>query len=119
MDYRKRLIDSELSSALETSGAVLLEGARGCGKTSSALNLAASSVRLDLDARIREMASFAPEILLTGETPRLIDEWQLVPEVFNQIRAEVDSRQEVGQFVLTGSSKPIDTKGIHPGSHRF
>ena len=119
MDYKKRVIDSELQEALRTSGAVLLEGARGCGKTSSALKVSASSVRLDLDVQLREIASFSPEILLPGETPRLIDEWQLAPEVFNQIRAEVDARQDVGQFLLTGSSKPIDTEGIHPGSHRF
>lgn len=118
MEYKPRHIDSELSRSLEASGAVLLEGPRGCGKTSSALDISASNVRLDIDKKKRELATISPELLLQGDTPRLIDEWQLVPEIFNHIRAEVDSRQEVGQFILTGSSKPIDSDGLHPGSHR-
>ncbi len=118
MDYKQRHIDRELTSSLQASGAVLLEGPRGCGKTSSALKIAKSSVRLDLDPQQRELASFSPGLLLAGETPRLIDEWQLVPEVFNHIRAEVDSRQKVAQFILTGSSKPVSKEGLHPGSHR-
>lgn len=118
MEYKSRLIDSELSKSLQASGAVLLEGPRGCGKTSTALDASASNVRLDTEKQKRQLASISPAMLLPGETPRLIDEWQLVPEIFNHVRAEVDARQEVGQFILTGSSKPINTEGLHPGSHR-
>lgn len=118
MSYKKRHIDVELARSLETAGAVLIEGPRGCGKTSSALNQANSSVRLDLDSQSRELAGLSPALLLEGDTPRLIDEWQIVPEIFNHVRAEVDARQQAGQFVLTGSSRPLDAQGIHPGAHR-
>lgn len=118
MTYKRRLLDAELSQALETAGAVLIEGPRGCGKTSSAQDQANSSVRLDLDTQSRELAALSPQLVLAGETPRLIDEWQMVPEIFNHIRAEVDRRQKPGQFILTGSSRPLNADGIHPGAHR-
>ena len=121
--YRKRIADDILKRKLEGKGAVLIEGPKWCGKTTTAEQFAASILYMD-DPEKKEqnitMSELTPKRLLKGETPRLIDEWQLAPKLWDAIRFEVDHRRELGQFVLTGSAVPADTKEItHSGTGRF
>ena len=121
--YRKRIADDILKRKLEGKGAVLIEGPKWCGKTTTAEQVAASILYMD-DPEKKEqnitMSELNPKRLLRGETPRLIDEWQLAPKLWDAIRFEVDHRGELGQFVLTGSAVPPDTKEItHSGTGRF
>lgn len=108
MAYTRRLVDDELSELLETVGFVLIEGPKAVGKTESAKQVAKTVVRLDIDENARILAKVAPETLLMGDVPILIDEWQLVPELWAKVKVEVDTRQLKGQFILTGSSIPDD-----------
>lgn len=119
MSYVPRVVDSELLERLASAGAVLVEGPKACGKTETALRVAGSVVRLDVDESARLAARAAPELLLDGEVPRLIDEWQVVPETWNLVRREVDARQSTGQFILTGSATPVDDPLRHTGAGRF
>lgn len=117
--YQQRIADSQLSSQLRATGAVLIEGPRGCGKTETARQAAASEVRLDLDDDAREAGLLAPALLLDGQQPRLIDEWQLVPAVFNHVRRQIDaSGGRAGQFIFTGSAVPADDVTRHSGALR-
>ena len=122
-NYRKRIADDILKKKLEGKGAVLIEGPKWCGKTTTAEQMAASVLYMDdpqKKAQNIAMAELSPKRLLAGETPRLIDEWQLAPKLWDAIRFEVDHRGELGQFVLTGSAVPADTKEIaHSGTGRF
>jgi len=117
--YRPRVIDEELARLLTGAGAVLIEGAKACGKTTTAMQVAGSSVRLDRDRNARLAGMADPASLLPGEVPRLIDEWQLVRDVWNCVRTEVDDRGEPGQFILTGSATPADDETRHSGAMRF
>ncbi len=122
-NYRKRIADDILKRKLEGKGAVLIEGPKWCGKTTTAEQLAASILYMD-DPEKKEqnitMSELNPKRLLRGATPRLIDEWQLAPKLWDAIRFEVDHRGELGQFVLTGSAVPADTKDVtHSGTGRF
>ena len=122
-NYRKRIADDILKRKLEGKGAVLIEGPKWCGKTTTAEQIAASILYMD-DPEKKEqniaMSELNPKRLLKGEAPRLIDEWQLAPKLWDAIRFEVDHRGELGQFVLTGSAVPADTKEItHSGTGRF
>lgn len=121
--YKKRIADDILKRKLEGKGAVLIEGPKWCGKTTTAEQVAASVLYMDdpeKKAQNITMAELSPKRLLAGETPRLIDEWQLAPKLWDAIRFEVDHRGEMGQFVLTGSAVPADTKEIaHTGTGRF
>ncbi|MDD6389528.1 MAG: DUF4143 domain-containing protein [Firmicutes bacterium] len=122
-EYRKRIADDILARKLEGKGAVLIEGPKWCGKTTTAEQIAASILYMDdpekKDQNI-SMSELNPKRLLKGETPRLIDEWQLAPKLWDAIRFEVDHRSELGQFLLTGSAVPADTKEItHSGTGRF
>lgn len=118
-DYRARVVDAELRTRLRATGAVLIEGPRGCGKTQTGLRAATSVVRLDRDHAAREAGLLDPSLLLTGDIPRLIDEWQLVPGVWNAVRGAVDDRGDLaGQFILTGSAVPSDDATRHTGALR-
>ena len=122
-NYRKRIADDILKRKLEGKGAVLIEGPKWCGKTTTAEQLAVSILYMD-DPEKKEqnitMSELNPKRLLKGATPRLIDEWQLAPKLWDAIRFEVDHRGELGQFILTGSAVPPDTKAItHSGTGRF
>ena len=118
--YRPRVADGELAARLGATGAVLIEGARGCGKTETARQAAQSQVLLDVDDEARATGLVAPAVLLQGDRPRLIDEWQLVPAVWNQVRREVDDHPDrPGQFILTGSAVPADDATRHTGALRF
>lgn len=121
--YRKRVADDILKRKLEGKGAVLIEGPKWCGKTTTAEQIAASILYMD-DPEKKEqnltMSELNPKRLLKGAVPRLIDEWQLAPKLWDTVRFEVDHRGELGQFILTGSAVPADTKEItHSGTGRF
>ena len=118
MGYTPRLVDSELSELLATVPFVLIEGPKAVGKTESAKQVARTIVRLDIDESARTLAKVAPDVLLQGEVPMLIDEWQLVPELWANIKVEVDTRQLKGQFILTGSSTPEDDVTRDTGAGR-
>ena len=122
-NYRKRIADDILIRKLEGKGAVLIEGPKWCGKTTTAEQLAASILYMD-DPEKKEqniaMSELNPKRLLKGAVPRLIDEWQLAPKLWDAIRFELDHRRELGQFILTGSAVPADTKEItHSGTGHF
>ncbi len=121
--YLHRIADSILKRKLEGKGAVLIEGPKWCGKTTTAEQMAESVLYMD-DPNKKEqnivMSQLNPKRLLSGQTPRLIDEWQLAPKLWDAIRFEVDHRDNLGQFILTGSAVPVDTKEItHSGTGRF
>lgn len=121
--YRPRIADKMLSCRLMGVGAVLIQGPKWCGKTTTAEQQAKSVVYMDdpeyMDQNI-ELASLSPKKLLVGATPRLIDEWQLAPQLWDAARFEVDHRDEEGQFIFTGSAVPADTDKIHhSGTGRF
>jgi predicted AAA+ superfamily ATPase len=118
MAYRQRIADGLLDEYLGTFGGVLIEGPRGCGKTATGSHHAASAVRLDQSAQLVELASLNPRGILAGASPRLVDEWQLAPSLWNVIRHEIDDRQERGQFIMCGSASPNDDTTRHSGAGR-
>ena len=117
--YRARVVDEELTSRLAATGAVAIEGPKACGKTATARQLAASEVLLDIDMNAREAAAVVPSVVLDGPMPRLIDEWQLAPEIWNQVRRAVENSRTPGQFILTGSEVPHDDITRHSGAGRI
>ncbi len=121
--YRPRIADGMLARKLEGMGAILIEGPKWCGKTTTAEQIAQSILYMDdpeMKTQNLSMAELNPKRLLRGENPRLIDEWQLAPQLWDAIRFEVDHRHEVGQFILTGSAVPAKTKEItHSGTGRY
>jgi predicted AAA+ superfamily ATPase len=119
MAYIKRISDNELQRKLEASGAVLIRGAKACGKTESAKQLAKSILEVDIDPQVPLLIATDPSRLLFGNTPRLIDEWQEQPTLWNHIRHEVDKRALPAQFVLTGSANPDEKTKKHSGAGRF
>ena len=116
--YRPRVIDAELDRALAAAGAVVIEGARASGKTMTALNAAGSFAFID-DAEVQLALSISPSSLLEGNAPRLLDEWQVAPELWNLVRRAVDAAVEPGRFILTGSAVPSDEATRHTGAGRF
>ena len=96
-----------------------IEGPKACGKTATARQIAASEVLLDVDANAREAAAVDPALVLDGATPRLIDEWQLEPAIWNHVRRAVDDRHAPGQFILAGSAVPPDDITRHTGAGRI
>ena len=116
-DYKPRVCDVELQEQLEASGAVVIEGAKWCGKTYTARHAAASALFMqdrDNSANYKQIAATKPSLLLEGETPRLIDEWAEAPVLWDAVRYAVDMRGDVGQFILTGSAVPKDVNEIAP-----
>ena len=118
-EYRERVADTTVRRALTSFGAVVLEGPRAVGKTTTGLRHSASSVRVDASPQLADLAETAPSAFLAGAVPRLIDEWQLAPTLWNAVRHEVDHRGEPGQFILTGSATPSDDETRHSGAGRF
>jgi predicted AAA+ superfamily ATPase len=118
-EYRLRIADAQLDRALDALGAVLIEGVKGCGKTQTARQRAASEILLDQVADGDQLLAVNPGLLLDGPTPRLIDEWQRVPAVWDAVRRRVDDRRDRGQFILTGSATPADDVPRHSGAGRF
>lgn len=122
-EYRKRIVDKLLEYRLEEVGAVLIEGPKWCGKTTTAEQQSHSKILLaDPQTRQRyiELLQINPSMILNGDTPRLIDEWQIAPQIWDAVRAEVDRRGETGQFILTGSAEPPSSDDIfHSGTGRY
>lgn len=116
--YQPRVIDAALQRALATAGAVVIEGARASGKTMTALNAAGSYVFID-EPETQRLLDVAPRSLLEGPAPRLLDEWQVAPVLWNLVRRAVDATTEPGQFILTGSAVPADDTTRHTGAGRF
>ena len=121
--YKKRVADLILERRLQGKGAILVEGPKWCGKTTTAKQYAKSLLDLG-DSAVLLNSQIAlqvnPSSLLSGEVPRLVDEWQTIPSLWDMIRSEVDRRQEVGQFILTGSSVSIEQEKImHSGTGRI
>lgn len=122
-EYRPRIVDEEVVRRLESVGAIVIEGAKWCGKSTTADHHSRSRIFMDDPSRKAQYQLFAeenPGMLLEGETPRLIDEWQLAPTLWDAVRFAVDHRPTMGQFILTGSAKPADRSRIsHSGTGRF
>ena len=120
MEYLPRLIEKEIEVGLKTSGVVVVSGPKWCGKTETCKKFAKSKYVLDTKNKI-ELAESDPQAILVGDNPRLIDEWQSVPDLWNTVRSEVDNRHnKFGQFIFTGSSTPADMKDIyHSGAGRI
>ena len=116
--YRPRVAEADIQEALARRGAVLVEGVRWCGKTSTALRFARSVLRLD-DPDARTLAGADPTEALAGAVPRLVDEWQNAPQLWNRIRRECDERAAPGQFILTGSASPREDITRHTGTGRI
>lgn len=122
-NYRQRIADRLLVRKLAGKGAVVIEGAKWCGKTTTAEQIAKSVLYMSETGKIeqnKQLARINPSLLLKGENPRLIDEWQVAPILWDNIRFESDHRDELGQFILTGSSVPADmNEVIHSGTGRI
>lgn len=121
-EYLDRVVDKELGIMLSTFGAVLIEGPKWCGKTRTAEKQSSSAIYLqDIEQKEKylEAAKVAPGVLLKGEAPRLIDEWQTIPILWDGVRFEVDQRRKKGQFILTGSAVPADNVTMHTGTGRI
>ncbi|MCL2080170.1 MAG: DUF4143 domain-containing protein [Oscillospiraceae bacterium] len=121
-DYLPRIADKKMELALQSAGAVLIAGPKWCGKTETAKQFAKSILYMqhpDFAENYLKMASLKPSELLDGKTPRLIDEWQDAPVLWNAVRFTVDQRKERGQFILTGSVVPKMTKNMHSGTGRI
>jgi predicted AAA+ superfamily ATPase len=119
MAYRPRIVDRELEQRLGATGAVVIEGPRACGKTATARSICVSEALLDTDDNMREAVTVSPALALEGDTPRLIDEWQVAPAIWNHVRRAVDDRGKPGQFILTGSAVPTDDATRHSGAGRI
>ena len=122
-EYLPRIADKLLEERLDAKGAVLIEGPKWCGKTTTAKQQAKSFIsmdRPDMTKQYQQMAEISPNTLLEGETPRLIDEWQIAPNLWNAVRYEVDNRDGFGQFILTGSAVPHEfDDSMHTGTGRI
>lgn len=123
MEYKKRIADELIKKKLKGKGAVLVEGPKWCGKTTTAEELSKSRLYMSKPDSMKQnimLADVNPSLLLVGEVPRLIDEWQIAPKLWDAVRYEVDHRNEEGQFILTGSAVPANFDAIyHTGTGRF
>jgi len=121
--YRKRIADDVLQKRLEAKGAVLIEGPKACGKTTTAEMKASSIIYINDPKQFQQnlvLSEMDPEVLLEGDNPRLIDEWQLAPKLWDAIRFSIDHRRKFGLYILTESAVPANTDEIHhTGTGRF
>ena len=117
--YRFRVVDTELRDQLQSASVVLIEGPKACGKTMTARRAAASEVFLDADPNALEAARTDPWLILEGPRPRLLDEWQVAPELWNPVRRAADLSRQKGLFLLTGSAAPPDDLTRHTGAGRI
>ena len=121
--YRPRIVDSALKRKLRGKGAVLIEGPKWCGKTTTAEQVSKSTLSVDDPSTVNTnkiLSEIDPERLLTGDHPRLLDEWQVAPKLWDAVRHHVDRHKVLGQFILVGSSVPADiSETIHSGTGRF
>lgn len=120
--YRHRIMDDLLIKKLQARGAVLIEGPKWCGKTTTAEEFAASKIMLsrpDVKEHFKNMLEIDTDTALAGNPPMLIDEWQTVPKLWNAVRYTIDHRRKMGQFILTGSAVPNKEEREHSGTGRF
>ena len=123
--YKPRIIDTLLKKKLQAKGAVLIEGPKWCGKTTTAANFSATKVMLakpNEKENFRNLLEIDSDVALSGDAPMLIDEWQTVPKLWDAVRCAVDERQKMGQFILTGSAVPnkeAESQREHSGTGRF
>ena len=118
--YLPRVVDRLIDDSLGYSGGILIEGVRACGKTMTGRQHASSEVALDSGLpQIRAALEVDPSLLLRGGVPRLVDEWQIEPSLWNLVRRQIDSRRLPGQFILTGSCVPAEDASRHSGAHRL
>lgn len=110
--YYERLIEEQIALKLKTSGAMVVAGPKFCGKTTTCMLYQKSFVKLNTKQAIA-MARMNPKAVLVGENPRLIDEWQKAPDIWNQVKDELDFNYEFGKYILTGSSTPADKTEVH------
>jgi len=118
-DYRPRVTDSAVERALAAMPTIVIEGPKGCGKTWTGRKFARSEVLFDRDLDARRSVSIVPGLVLNGTEPRLLDEWQLAPDVWNQARHASDEGRRTGRFILTGSAVPADDITRHSGAGRI
>lgn len=124
-NYRRRIMDTLLEKKLQAKGAVLIEGPKWCGKTTTAEEIATSKIMLakpDIKEHFKSLLEIDTDAALAGETPMLIDEWQTVPKLWDAVRYTVDHRHAMGQFILTGSAVPdkdAEKEREHSGTGRF
>jgi predicted AAA+ superfamily ATPase len=118
-EYMPRVADAELDQRLSSSGAVLIEGPKGCGKTETASQRARSVVRFDTNASARAQVGLDPDGLFDEPAPILFDEWQRVPEIWDHVRRHVDDLRRRGLYILTGSATPTDSRELHSGAGRI
>lgn len=117
--YLERYVERQLERKLKSSGAVLVVGPKFCGKTTTASRFAKSAIKLNTDRSI-QLAKMEPQATLRGEKPRLIDEWQTVPQLWDEVKNDIDEVQAFGRYILTGSATPEDkTKIHHSGAGRI
>jgi len=122
MEYIERVIDIEIQNKLSSTGAIVIRGPKWCGKTTSAKKVANSILEMqnpDLQENYFELAATKPSLLLEGDKPRLIDEWQLAPKLWNAVRYSIDQTAETAQYILTGSATPPEDSTLHSGTGRF
>ncbi|MBN2682985.1 MAG: ATP-binding protein [Bacteroidales bacterium] len=119
MKYYTRIAENEINQKLLASGALLIKGPKSCGKTETAKQFAKSILEVDRNEQVPIVMSIDPKILLQGKTPRLIDEWQEQPKLWNYVRHEVDDRKKKAQFILTGSANSEEEIKLHSGAGRF
>lgn len=122
MEYIKRTVDSTIELKLQVTGGVVIKGPKWCGKTTTAKQFAKSV--LDLQStktyeKNKQIAENDISLLLEGASPRLIDEWQVIPMIWNAVRTDIDERNEPGLFILTGSTTPVDNNSLHTGIGRM
>lgn len=110
--YYSRLIEKEIELKLRTSGAIVVAGPKFCGKTTTCMLYQKSFIKLNTKQAIA-MARMNPKAVLPGENPRLIDEWQKAPDIWNQVKDDLDIKYEFGKYILTGSSTPADKTEVH------
>lgn len=118
-NYIPRVADKLLDSALQRAGAVLVEGPKGCGKTETSRQASNSEVQVDTDPNVAIAVNLDPALVLDGETPRLVDEWQIQPILWDVARRLIDERRSKGQFIFTGSTVPSESVARHSGAGRF
>ena len=121
-NYLPRIVDKQLQEYLQTFGAVCVEGPKWCGKTWTSSHHSSSEIFIGDPAgnfQNRQLAQLSPALVLEGKTPRLIDEWQEVPPIWDAVRYQVDQRTDKGQFILTGSATPNHKGILHSGAGRI
>ena len=112
MKYYSRYVEHQIKKALKSSGCIVIAGPKFSGKTTTAMQFQRSYIKLNTEDSIK-LAELNPKSMLLGDKPRLIDEWQMVPEIWNQIKNDLDDEYEFGKYILTGSSTPADKEKIY------